>query len=305
MLRRDFLATLAAAPAGGYRALVGAQTYVWTQHFARQKKPFPQGIGELFDTTAAAGYRYVELLNTFFEPPLKDRTLALLERHELKVPVVYRGGVMHIASEAEKTTKDILALAEQVKPLGVEAINHNPSPKPKRERKTDAELEVQITAVNRLARELAQRGLRLFVHQHDPEMAENAREWRHILKQGDPKHVEFCLDTHWVYRGGQDPMALLREAGRRIGSLHLRNSRQGVWLEDFREGDIDYRPIAEHLKSIHFRGYVFVELAYDQETSITRPLGESLRGSRLYAERIFGSAAHSSESSRRSPARRS
>jgi sugar phosphate isomerase/epimerase len=86
-------------------------------------------------------------------------------------------------------------------------------------------------------------------------------------------------------------MTIVREAGSRIGILHLRNSRGGVWMEEFAEGDIDYGAVARHLQSIGFRGYVFVELAYDKETAITRPLGESLRRSRRYAERVFHAKA--------------
>lgn len=292
MLRRDFLASLAAAarPSSGYRAIAGAQVYVWTQHFARQKKPLAEGLDQIFADTAAAGYRFVEVTNAFVEPPLKARTLELLERHRLKLPVVYRGGRMH-TPDGEQTIASILSLADELKPLGIEAIDHNPDPKPNRERKTDAELEMQIGHINRLAGELHKRGLRLFIHQHAPEMAENAREWRHILHHGDPNRVEFSLDVHWVYRGGQDPLTIVREAGKRIGILHLRNSRGGVWLEEFADGDVDYAAVARQLQNTGFRGYVFVELAYDNETAITRPLGDSLRRSRAYAEQIFRAKA--------------
>ncbi len=85
-----------------------------------------------------------------------------------------------------------------------------------------------------------------------------------------------------------DVMTLLAECASRLGALHLRNSRKGVWLEEFGDGDIDYRQVAAYLKKIGFRGYLVVELAYDKNTEITRPLVESLRLSRKYAEEVFG-----------------
>jgi inosose dehydratase len=88
-------------------------------------------------------------------------------------------------------------------------------------------------------------------------------------------------------RGGQAPLAFLREVGGRLASLHLRNDQQGVWMEDFGPGDIDYAKVAEYLKEIRFSGYLVVELAYEKATRIARSLEEDLRLSRLYAEKVF------------------
>lgn len=142
--------------------------------------------------------------------------------------------------------------------------------------------------MNQLASKLKPLGLGLMLHHHDPEMAENAREWRHLLQNTPAGLVSLCLDLHWVLRGGQDVMALLRESGARTGGLHLRNSKDNVWTEAFGDGDIDYAPVAAHLRRIGFSGYLMVELAYEKATVITRSLEENLRLSRLYAERVFG-----------------
>ena len=126
------------------------------------------------------------------------------------------------------------------------------------------------------------------VHHHTPELVENAREWRHQLANTDPKLVGCCVDVHWAYRGGQEPMAFLREVGGRLDSLHLRNSKGGVWMEDFNDGDVDYHKVAEYLKETGYNGYLVVELAYEKGTTITRSLEEDLKASRLYTEKVFG-----------------
>ena len=143
-------------------------------------------------------------------------------------------------------------------------------------------------SLNKLAKELKKLNFGRMIHQHAPEMANGAKEWRHVLANTDPKLVDFCLDIHWVLRGGQDPMTLLKECSTRLASLHLRNSKNGVWTEDFGDGDIDYRPVAEHLKSIGYKGYLVVELAWDKATEPTRTLDENMKRSREYAEKIFG-----------------
>ena len=287
--RREVLAgalgvkALAGQPA--YAPTLAAQVYVWTQHFRRQKKALADGIEDVIAGTRAAGFENVELMSLFLTPELRSKTLELLKVHELKIPIVYNGGPMHETAAARKTIAQTLELAAVVADAGTRVITVNPNPKPKRVRKSDAELEVQATAVNRLAAGLAKSGLQLVLHHHDPEMAENAREWRHLLNNTD---AGLCIDTHWVLRGGQDTMAILREAGERLASLHLRNSRNDIWTEALGDGDVNYREVAAYLKEISFQGYLVVELAHQEETKLTRSLEENLRLSRQYAEEVFG-----------------
>ena len=129
--------------------------------------------------------------------------------------------------------------------------------------------------------------MRLMLHQHDPDMAEGAREWRSNLHQTDSKLMWFCVDVHWVYRGKQDPMELLKEAGKRIANLHVRNSVNSVWSESLADGDVDYRAVEKFLESIQYQGLIAVELAYEKDTNPTRPLEEDLKISRQYAEKVF------------------
>lgn len=290
LTRRQVLATLTAPAfaAPGYRPLVAAQFYIWTQHFQAQKKPLAEGVGEALAATRRVGYRRVELLAAFFQPEVREKTLAGLRQTGLEVVIVYNGGPMHEPAAAEKTTAVTLELAEVVKAAGARYINLNPNPKPKRERKSDEELDTQARYVNKLAAELKKRGLGCLLHHHDPEMAEQAREWRHLLRNTEAGLVSLCLDLDWVQRGGQDPLELLRESGPRLGSLHLRNSRQRVWTEALTDGDVDYRKVAAHLREVNFAGYLVVELAREKGMTETRPLEENLRLSREYTEKVFG-----------------
>jgi sugar phosphate isomerase/epimerase len=86
-------------------------------------------------------------------------------------------------------------------------------------------------------------------------------------------------------------MAFLREVGDRLESVHLRNSKGSVWMEDFADGDLDYRRVADYLRSRSYQGILVVELAYEKGTAVTRSLEENLRLSRLYTEKVFGLGA--------------
>lgn len=296
MKRRTFLCGAALAcgraplPAAkkGYAPRIACQTYVFSQHYARLKQKLEDRFDDIFADVARAGYSHVQLTNNYFPPERAAATLALLRKRGLRLPVVYIGGPMHTEEGARATVDEALALADRLKAVKeLEAISFNANPKPKREAKTGAELAIQAEHMNRLGAELRKRKLRLLVHQHDPEMANNAREWRHVLNNTDPKLVGFSLDTHWVLRGGQDVMTIVREAGARTGDLHLRNSKNGVWLEELADGDIDYREVARYLKEIGYRGWLTVELAWDPATVITRSLEENLRRSLAWTRSVF------------------
>lgn len=292
MNRRTFIAA-AAAPAAlaapEYAPVLQAGVYVWTQHYGRLGRRAVDHVQEICMAFARAGYQDVELMSLFFEPGLDRITFQALEQAGLACSCVYNGGPMHTRAAARQTIANTVELAQRIlrhRPL--EAIVFNPDPvgRPK----TGEELMVQADALNTLGWALWNSGLRLMLHQHAPELAENGREWRFVLANTEPRWLRVCLDTHWVYRAGLDVMILLKECGPRLYGLHVRNSRDGVWTEDFGDGDIDYRAVAEHLRRTGFSGYLSVELAWDKQTKITRPLEENLRRSRQYAENVFGIA---------------
>jgi inosose dehydratase len=290
--RRTFLAAGAAAALvrakKGYAPRIACQTYVYSQHYSRLKQKLEDHFDDIFTGVASAGYTDVQLTSNYFPEEGAAATIALLRKRKLRLPIVYYGGPMHTEEGAQKTIEEVLALTGRLKTVKeLEAVGFNANPKPKKEAKTDAELEIQARSMNRLAADLKKRKLRLLIHQHDPEMANNAREWRHVLKNTDPNLVGFSLDTHWVLRGGQDVMTIVKEAGTRIGDVHLRNSKNGVWLEELAGGDIDYREVARYLKEIAYRGWLTVELAWDANTEITRSLEENLKRSLAWTKSVF------------------
>jgi inosose dehydratase len=276
---------LAAAGLGSSRLSV--EVYIWIQYLRDRQKTPAEGLDVIFPMARAAGFRNIELTNVFFTPELRERTLKLLGSNGLKTPSVYVGGGMHERSAADQTITLALDVAGVARRTGCRAIINNPNPKPGKARKSDDELAFQAGALNRLGREIRKFDMQFWVHHHDPEMAEGAREWRYVLEHTDPQYVSLCMDLDWVHQGGQDPLALLREAGPRVAGLHLRNSKQKLWLEALEEGDIDYAAIARYLTEARLRPLLVVELAYRKETVVTRPLEEDLRLSRLYAEKVF------------------
>jgi inosose dehydratase len=289
--RREFIAGVTASAAmaakGGYEPKLMLQPYVWTQHFNAEKIALRDGLEKLFSASHRAGYKRMELIDSFLAPELKERTASLVRQYNFDIPVVYHGGPFYDAESAERTIGQILQTADAARELHAGWINTNCNPKPKRERKTDAELDTEVRYLNRLGEHLKERGMRLMLHNHDADMTEGAREWRYILRRTDAKLVSFCLDVHWVWRGKQDPLELLRLAGQRLAGLHIRNSVNNVWSESLGEGDVDYAAVTRLLKQMKYKGLLAVELAYEKDTKPARPLEEDLKLSREYAEKVF------------------
>jgi inosose dehydratase len=271
-----------------YAPKLSVEVYIWIQHLESEKKTLAEGVEEVLASFHGAGYRRVELNQDFFQPALREKTLALLAKYKLAPETIYAGTTLHEARAAEKSVKEVMELARLLKAPGTRVIVTNPSPKPGQAPKTEEELDTQAKYVDQLGAELHQQGMKLALHHHTPELVEHAREWRHLLEHTNPHRVYCCVDVHWAYRGGQEVMSFIRETGDRLVELHLRNSKQGVWTEDFGSGDIDYQGVADYLRGISFNGYLVVELAYEKGTRITRSLDEDLRLSRQYTEKVFG-----------------
>jgi len=291
MTRREWMLLTASGllcRAGEPQSRISVESYIFQQYAERQKKPLGDIIDEIFPMVRKAGFHNIELNPAFFTRDLRNRVLTALRSNALSMPSVYVGGGMHTKALAQQTTKLALEIAEICKPFGCTAVVNNADPKLPHAQKTDEELAIEADSFNQLGRALGQKEFQLRVHNHTPEMMDNAREWRYILRNTDPKYVSFCLDLDWVHQGGLDPMELLREAGKRVTEIHVRNSKDKLWLESVESGDIDYRKIAELLNVEGVKPLVVVELAYRENTAITRPLGEDLRLSRIYTERVFG-----------------
>jgi sugar phosphate isomerase/epimerase len=271
-----------------YQPLLATQTFIWFQYFQSQKRTLADGVKEMCEQIRRAGFSHLELLADFLTPELRSRTLTLVQENSLHVLSIYADSTMHSVREAEKSIADIAALANSVRHTGDRAIVTDPLPKPNNEPKSTEELALQARSLNSLGSQLRNLGMELLIHHHTPELAHNAREWRYELQYTDPKLVRCCVDVEWAFRGGQEAVSFIEGCVDRLDSLHLRSSKQGVWMEDLGDGDVDYRKVADYLKQINYTGYLIVELAYEKNTKVTRPLVEDLRLSRLYAKRVFG-----------------
>jgi inosose dehydratase len=205
----------------------------------------------------------------------------------------YVNARLHVP-EWREVVAEVVRRAEWLTPLGLRVLVMNPEPIAwgGAADKSDAELRTQAEAMQNLGERLTEIGVRLAYHTHAPEMRQAAREFHHTLRATDPAQVGLCLDAHWIYRGAGDSHVALEDIvgmyADRIVSLHLRQSRGGVWSETFTpDGDIDYTWLAERLHDAGFSGPVVLEQARESGTPSTLPFDEALKQSAASAAELF------------------
>ena len=91
--RREFFGGMAAMAAkSGYDPKLALQPYVWTQQLKTEKIALADGLERIFSASERAGYKRMELINSFLAPDVRERTAALVRQYNFDIPVVYRGG---------------------------------------------------------------------------------------------------------------------------------------------------------------------------------------------------------------------
>jgi inosose dehydratase len=266
-------------------AVVGTQLYGWGQVYHARGLDLNERLDEVLAAVRECGYETAEGFLRAGDPDAAPRFAERLRAHGLRPVALYAGGALHDREKAVRAIDALLAAARPAVAAGFTVLDVNPDPIGRD--KTDAELAIQADALERLGSGLRGLGMRLGVHNHDPEMRRGAREFHHNLQRTTPESVGLCLDTHWCYRGGADPLALMRQYADRVVSFHLRQSIGGIWSEELGDGDVDYRPFAAFLRGTDFAGPLLVELAIERGTPQTRDVVENHRRSREYLRSIF------------------
>jgi sugar phosphate isomerase/epimerase len=84
-----------------------------------------------------------------------------------------------------------------------------------------------FNTVGELARE---RGMRFYYHNHFQEFQRFGDDYVYdlMLQNTDPDLVKLELDTYWMYRGGQDPIAWMEKCADRVILLHQKDFPAGA-----------------------------------------------------------------------------
>lgn len=302
--RRQFItsltlgtAALATAPtlvqsAGAAPLSLSCNAYSWLTFYERAGKQWMSDPDASMRDFVTSGF-------TAYEPSLDSLAAAkalapLLKTYGLTMPSIYVNSSLHNRADADTSIATVLAIADAVKPLGTRIIVTNPNPIKwgSAENKSDEQLDEQLRNLDRLGAALRRRGLTLAYHTHAPEHRAAAREFHHMMLGSNPEHVKLCLDAHWVYRGSDNSQVALFDVvklyGKRIASMHIRQSNGGIWAETFSPtGDIDYNRLMATIKQMGVRPLVVLEQCLEKGSPNTLDGVAAHKADLAIARRVF------------------
>ncbi len=243
---------------------ISSNSYNWQTFFKREGKVWGEHLEEDLAMYSKTGLKA-------YEPSIEnskhaDEIIAVLKKHDIKMPSIYVNSLLHLESEAPKSIDNILAIAQQVKKFGTKIIVTNPTPMKwgSANQKSDEQLIFQAKMLKKVGSLLKSQGISLAYHTHDMELKGGAREFHHMMQNVEPEFMSFCMDVHWIYRGSDNSQLpifdLIKMYGNRIIELHIRQSKDGIWQEVFSaEGDIDYNRLVFELNKNKIKPHLVIE----------------------------------------------
>ncbi|MCW3108020.1 MAG: sugar phosphate isomerase/epimerase [Segetibacter sp.] len=147
------------------------------------------------------------------------------------------------------------------------------------------EIKNAIDVFNAAGKVLSENGIKLCYHPHGYEFRpyENGTMFDYMVKNTDPRYINFEMDVFWVKHPGQDPIALLKKYPTRFLMLHLKDREPGTpGNQEGRapdesnvvlgKGDVGIADIMRQAKKIGIK-YYFIE---DESPKAVEQIPESL-----------------------------
>ena len=98
-----------------------------------------------------------------------------------------------------------------------------------------------VEVFNEAGKTLKENGLALTYHPHGYEFRpyESGTMFDFLVKNTDPKYLNFEMDVFWVKHPGQDPVALLKKYPQRFALMHLKDRQPGTEGNQTGEADVE------------------------------------------------------------------
>jgi sugar phosphate isomerase/epimerase len=194
-----------------FKGPVGLQLYSLRGAFAKD-------VPGTLDKVKAYGFKYVELAGTYNMPPEKFKKM--LDERGL-VPVSAHFPYERYRDDAEAVAKEAKALG--LKYAGVAWIPHEGD-------FDEKECRAAADVFNHAGEVLSKHGIQFFYHTHGYEFqpAGAGTLFDLLMKDTDPKKVQFEMDVFWIVHPGQDPVKLLEKYGKRFSLMHIKDMKKGT-----------------------------------------------------------------------------
>ncbi|MGQ9731477.1 MAG: sugar phosphate isomerase/epimerase family protein [Candidatus Zipacnadales bacterium] len=246
--------------------------------------PFPI-IGDIVADMAYAGLEGIELMhNVLLHDEAVEIIQAASDAHQLPVIGSSFGGALWDAKQVDQVLEQAYVVTARLQALGGRTLGVSVGKAPSQ--KTPAQFDVQARALRELDALCTECGIQLNLHNHTYEVEDGEYDLRNTLSRFP--EAKLGPDLDWLTRAGLDPLDFIRRYGERIVFLHLRDNKNGKWVEGLGDGEVDFAAIRAALDEVGFQGIATIELAWERDFEPTRPLRETLKLSREHIRRTMG-----------------
>lgn len=278
---------LAAAPKGqSGKIVVGGHPWVYAAKLP-QNDITPQ-LDAIFADMKYAGLDGIELMsNVLASDDAAGRIAKLSEKHGLPVIGASYGAAMWDAAQQDATLKQVEQIIPRLAKLGGRTFGLSVGAVKGKTPKTPEQLDQQALVLRRIFAICTAHGVVANLHNHTYEVQNGLHDLKGTLAR--IPDAKLGPDLNWLVRGGVDPVQFIRQYGKQIVFLHLRDQKaDGTWPEAMGEGVTDYAAIGKALREAGFKGDAVIELAYESNFKPTRPIRETFKMSREYVRKTMG-----------------
>jgi inosose dehydratase len=257
--RRACLA-LAAAPLVGAegKVPVGCQTRAYGSPIPDQAK-----LLGVLEELKAAGYDGFETNFRSLEPSFDnpDPMRRAIEARGVPLIGLHLGAGLFDPKRIDDERAQILRSARAAKALGGEHVfvSGRQLPTVADGRVLPEALAAKAREADRLGAELRTMGVRLSIHNHTHEVANDAEELRRLLAQTTPENVGLLFDVGHVHHDEVDVAAFVRENLPRLAGLHVRDVKDGDEVL-IGTGKVDFAALGAAIRESGWTGWVIVEV---------------------------------------------
>lgn len=82
-----------------------------------------------------------------------------------------------------------------------------------------------VRRTDQMAERLAEHGIELYYHNHHIEFVKYDGQYLLDIIAENTKYMGFELDVHWIHRGGEDPIKIIKRYEGRVKLIHLKDFR--------------------------------------------------------------------------------
>ena len=231
-------------------------------------------LNKIFVDFKEAGLEGIELMeNSLLHTDSYEKVSGLSSKYDVPVIGSSFGADMYVKGERGRIIEDARKVITILEKLG--GTNLGISTGDKGSTKTPEDLDTQAEVLLKIKGMCEDNGIVMNLHNHTYEVRDNEYEIEENIKR--IPDVKLGPDLNWLLRAGIDPFVFLRKYRDRIAFMHVRDEKQGRWVEYLGEGDFDLTEFGDVIDEIKFSGDMAIELAHEANHKFVRSMGVNFK----------------------------